>query len=595
MRNWLTIVVLSLLCITCVMGQPKVDEYSESGDCLAISEAVTYTTDGVKKLRLFSDLKGARELLERAIESDSTYAPAHYTLAQMQMYKSADSAYIHARNAYKYDTANTWYLSSYAQSAAMLERFDEAQLLYEKLILLQPRDINAYRILAILHNQQKRPMEAVRLLDSAEVKVGRNPYLVNLKRQILLSNNQVDMVVNDARNRVAQEPYSIEGRIELAELYRDLKRDSLALVEYNAALAIDSMKLETLVSMGDFLQEKGDNVGYIALLKQILKSGEIDEAGKIQLVQEMIDNKELYRREYISIGSLITSLIIQYPNNDLIVEMQSRHLIAMGMLDEALMLLKNHLDVEPPSLKTYRTVIDIERFKERIDSVEFYLNRAMVKFPEEQDLKYEWAFTLSSQKRYDEAIELYEGYLSGASDSLSSSMWGIIGDLHHQVALENKDNKKIFKQRVKQSYRAYDNALKYSPDNAMVLNNYAYFVCEYGGDLNKALDMAERATALFEGNPTFIDTYAWILYRLGRYEDAKVNMRRAISFDTTQNGEIALHFGEILAVLGESTLANHYWGKALEWGMTEEQVDMSRRAAAETLKKQDKGDKKSEE
>lgn len=591
MRNWLTIIVLSLICPMFAVGQPKVDEFSESGDRLAIPDAVTYATDGVKKLKLFNDPKGARELLERAIESDSTYAPAHYTLAQMQMYESADTAYIHARKAYEGDTTNTWYLNSYAQSAAMLEHFDEAQKLYEKLIELQPRDINAYRILAILHNQQKQPMEAVRLLDSAEVKVGRNPYLVNLKRQILLSNSQVDRVIEDAQKLVTQEPYSIENRIELAELYRNLKRDSMALIEYKSALALDSMKLGTLMSMGDFLKEKGDNKGYIALLREILKSNEIDELGKIQMVQELIDNKDLYRQEYISIGSLITTLIVQYPNSERIIDMQAKHLIAMGMLDEALIMLKNHLDIEPPSLKTYRAVIDIERYKERLDSVELYLNRAMVKFPNKEDLKYEWAFTLTSQKRYDEAIEIYDGYLEGASDSMSSSIWGIIGDIHHQVALDNKDNKKIFKQRVKQSYKAYDQALNYSPDNAMVLNNYAYFLCEYGGDLKQAMTMAERATRLFEGNPTFIDTYAWILYKLGRYEDAKINMRRAISFDTTQNGEIALHYGEILAVLGETTLANHYWNKAVEWGINKEMVEKSREAAAMTLQKKDRRSK----
>ncbi|MFI3289678.1 MAG: tetratricopeptide repeat protein [Rikenellaceae bacterium] len=596
MRFWLTIVMLSTLCTSLVVGQQRVDEFSESGDSLTLSDAVRYTTDGVKNLKLFDNVEQAQKLFESAIESDSTYSPAYYALAEMLMYSSADTAYLYAKKAYLSDTSNVRYLSSYAQSAAMLERFDEAQTLHEKLIERQPRNINAYRILAILLNQQKQPLKAVELLDSAEMKVGRNPYLVGLKRQILISNNYTDRVVEDAKSAVEDEPYSIENRVLLAELYRDMKQDSLALVEYKGALALDSMRLETLFSMGEFLKVKGDNAGYLSLLKQILKSDQIDETNKIALVKELIDDREFYRREYLLVGGLITTLIVEYPNNESIVEMQAKHLIAMDMLDEALAMFKSHLNIDPPSFKIYRSVIDIERYKGRLDSVELYLNRAMVKFPDQQqDLEFERAFTLSSQQRFDDAIALYEEFLVGANDSMSGSIWGIIGDLHHQVAISSDPiDKKVFRSRLKKSYKAYDKSLSYMADNAMVLNNYAYFLCEYGGNLERALSLSEHSIELEPSNSTFIDTYAWILYRLGRYDEAKVSMRRAISLDTTQNGEIALHYGEILAALNEMTMANYYWGKAIEWGMSESQVEASRRAAAELATKREKRSKKGE-
>ncbi len=590
MRFWLSIVVMSLFCSSLVVGQQRVDEFSESGDSLTLPDAVNYTTEGVKSLKLFDDTKRARELFERAIESDSTYAPAHYSLAEMLMYSSVDSAYQHARSAYLTDTLNTWYLASYAQSAAIADHTSEAQGLYERLLELQPRDVNAYRILAILLNQQKLPLEAVALLDSAEVKVGRNPYLVNLKHQILLSNNYSERVLEDVKSAVEDEPYSVENRIALAELYRNLKQDSLARVEYNSALALDSMRLETLFSMGDFLKTNGDNGGYITTLKSILKSDQIGEADKIALVKELTDDKELYRREYLLIGGLLTALIIEYPNSEEIIQMQAKHLIAMDMLDEALIMLKTHIDMEPPSLNIYRSVIDIERYKGELDSVELYLNQAMVKFPDQyQELQFEKAFTHTMQHEYDDAIDIYETLLVGATDSMSSSIWGIIGDLHHQAGIApDPMDKKVFRARLKRSYKAYDKALSYPIDNAMVLNNYAYFLCEYGGDLKRALRLSERSIAIDPGSPTFIDTYAWILYRLGRYEEAKTSMRRAISLDTTQNSEIALHYGEILAALDDEMMANYYWGKALEWGMSEEQVEASRRAAEQLATKRKK-------
>ena len=50
----------------------------------------------------------------------------------------------------------------------------------------------------------------------------------------------------------------------------------------------------------------------------------------------------------------------------------------------------------------------------------------------------------------------------------------------------------------------------------MVLNNYAYFLSLEGRELEKALTMSSRAIALTDNNPTYLDTHAWVLFKLGR-------------------------------------------------------------------------------
>ena len=78
--------------------------------------------------------------------------------------------------------------------------------------------------------------------------------------------------------------------------------------------------------------------------------------------------------------------------------------------------------------------------------------------------------------------------------------------------------------------------------------------------------MAGRAIVLEENNPTYLDTYAWVLYRLGRYDEAKKTMQQALSLDRSQNPDLQLHYGDILAALGEKFMAEVYWKKALEGG-----------------------------
>ena len=78
--------------------------------------------------------------------------------------------------------------------------------------------------------------------------------------------------------------------------------------------------------------------------------------------------------------------------------------------------------------------------------------------------------------------------------------------------------------------------------------------------------MSARAIELQKSNSTFIDTYAWIRFKLGRYEEARTYMRQALSLDRTNSGTLALHYGDILFALGDKFMAETYWQRALNMG-----------------------------
>ncbi len=579
-----------LLSVAFVSGQRGVDRVSEAGEKLGIRPEVKYTIDGTKLLGLKRDLMAARKEYEKAVLNNPNYAPARYSLAKSLMNAEADSAMLHARVAYLSDTTNYWYLSTYAQSVLAKEKFDEAMVLYRKLLVLDPQDLNAYRILAILHQHKNEPHTAISLLDSAELKVGRNSYLMGLKRSMLVSTKQFERAIREAKEMVQQEPYSAEYRVALAELYVTTEQYRLAEEQYGEAMMIDSTRLETLLTWGNYLERTKRETEYLEVLRRIMQSEEIDLDNKVILLKEIFGNKELLAREYIRVGDLLRTLLVRYPGSPVLVEMQSDYLLAGGMIEDAVTWLKSHLDEVPPVLSYYVTVIDIESYLQRTDSVELYVTRALKSFPNVKDLRYKMATTYTRQGRYSEAIECYSKELKGATDSLAGSIWGIIGDLHHQISLvEAKEGKaKEAERSMKKCYSSYNKSLKLDPKNIMVLNNYAYFLSESGGDLKLALEMSKLSNELERGNPTFLDTHAWILYRMGEYAEAKVIMRQAISFDNSKNGEIALHYGEILAVLGEETMANFYWERALQWGMSKEEVARSRERAAAVLKKSEK-------
>lgn len=207
-------------------------------------------------------------------------------------------------------------------------------------------------------------------------------------------------------------------------------------------------------------------------------------------------------------------------------------------------------------------MIEIENHLNRPDSVRHYTDRALAIFPHNTDLLHMRGALALQRKEYDEAVTLYNEALKHAdNDTLRSSLWGAIGDVEHQ------------RNQMKRCYKAYDKALRYHADNAMVLNNYAYFLALDNRDLERAHTMITRALSLAENNSTYLDTMAWVLYRLERYAEAKKYMQQALSLDRSRSAELALHYGDILHALGEDFMAKTYWRKALERGAKKEEIE----------------------
>ena len=133
-------------------------------------------------------------------------------------------------------------------------------------------------------------------------------------------------------------------------------------------------------------------------------------------------------------------------------------------------------------------------------------------------------------------------------------MWGAIGDLYHEMG---KD---------KRAFKAYGKALGYNPENVLVLNNYAYYLSLLDKDLEFALQMSEKAVNIESNNASYVDTYAWILHRLGRNEEAKKAMIQALSLSAQRQPSLLIHYGDILWALGEKFMADTYWKKAVDLG-----------------------------
>lgn len=117
--------------------------------------------------------------------------------------------------------------------------------------------------------------------------------------------------------------------------------------------------------------------------------------------------------------------------------------------------------------------------------------------------------------------------------------------------------------RLEDSDSMYERALRLDPKNHLVLNNYGYSLSTRGIQLQRALKMSKEALAQQSNNQSYLDTYGWIYYQLGEYQEAELWVRKAIELGSI-SPVIHEHLGDIYFKLSDKEKAMKFWQKALE-------------------------------
>lgn len=148
----------------------------------------------------------------------------------------------------------------------------------------------------------------------------------------------------------------------------------------------------------------------------------------------------------------------------------------------------------------------------------------------------------------DGAARLLDGGLEAQPDELSLLYArSLVSERRADVAALERDLRHI---------------LRLDPDNAAALNALGYSLTNLTDRHAEALVLIERAMALRPDDPAITDSLGWVLYRLGRHDEALDHLQRA--FDAFPDPEVAAHLGEVLWVDGRHDEAREVWRKGFD-------------------------------
>ncbi|MBO7189501.1 MAG: tetratricopeptide repeat protein [Alistipes sp.] len=509
--------------------------------------------DAVKELSIRRDTAKARRMWSEIIEKDSAYAPALFYLSITDRNREQSLRYAH--RAFASDSTNKWYTANYAEQLVSAGKYTRAIPIFRRLMRIDPTNIRSYHALAVIYGYNGMPYSAISILDSAELRIGYNYYLADIKQELLLSTHQYDRAVVEGKRRIDEHPYDIEAITKLADIYAVAGRDSLARATYERAFKLDTTNVQTIVAIADYYSRLGNTTRMLDYEQHLFRSDKLDIDTKMHRLSQYTVDMNFYAANYHRVGGIIRQMAIEYPNNRDVRGVYAQHLIYGGDHGQALEYLLHHLegyDVQPAD---FLLVIQLEHYLGLNDQMNRDMARALELFPHDTDLLSLYSYICSERGDYKSAISVLEWALVGVKDDLQrSSLMGNIGDMYHEMG----DDKSAF--------RYYKRALALNEDNALVLNNYAYFLSLLDKNLDEALVMAERAVSLQPNNASYADTYAWVLHRLGRNEEAKRAMRQALTLSSQMDASLLMHYADILWALGETFMAETYWQKAVERG-----------------------------
>ncbi len=522
----------------------------------------TYFSNGLQS-KYRDDTEGAIRNFEQALRFMPDDAASMYELSE-QYYNAGriEEAFNMIQQAAKIDPENKWYQMRLGLFYRNLEQYDDFIKLYEKLTAKYPDDPDMLSELIEAYLLTENYGKALEKMDLLEKQIGQNDLITEQRLAIYKHQGSSKKVIAELEKLIEQNPENIRYYGLLAQEYSENGKIKDAVKTYEKIKEINPENPYINVSLLELYEKNGDNDKAFKELLAAIRNQNLDIATKTNTYDYWMNKHQADKdidEQARQCGQAFVEALPDHKLGYLI--LGSCYLIEENSVKSKAMYQKV-LSIDSTDFYGWQNLIISESRLNENEAVRDHAIAAL-KFYPMQPVFYWYAGVANAVlTNNDDAITYLEKGRRYTTDKLQMSEFdGFLGDLYHQQGDEAK------------AFDAYDRTLRNNPDNALVLNNYAYYLSLRGERLDEALEMAIRANELVPDNVYYTDTYAWVLYKLGRYKEAEKIMKKCLGLEKNPSGANLEHYGDILLKLGKESEAMEYWKKAQKAGGASKELD----------------------
>ena len=499
----------------------------------------------------------AYEMLQHCLSICPTAPSAQYKLANYYFALSQKEKALEALLcAVKGEPDNYWYrqtLAMYYQSTReygkAIEVIEEMQTLFPK------RNGELLPALVGLYNHTGQYDKVIDALGRLELITGKSEAISMEKmRNYLLVGNQ-EAAFGEVEALAAEHPDNSYYRVVLAEVYMDYGRAAEAEPILLDILNEDPNNAPAKITLAEYYRQQADTTHYLAMADSVMMSAAVNEELKVRMMAQLIKEGQ----DSLWVMDLFERAIARPQQSAQLGHLCAQYMVSLEQPEERIRpVLLRMLEVEPDHIPARSQLLSYAAGRNDVEEMVQLCSEGIDYNPEVLEYYYYKGIGLAYYlQRPAEALETFGQALRQVTEESNTEMvadlYTAMGDLLQEQG------------EMREAYECYDKALQYNPSKLLVLNNYAYCLAEEGNELEKAEQMSRRTIEAEPDNATYLDTYAWILYKLQRYEEARTHIEHAIEVDTNPSDVLYEHAGDIHLRLGNKAQALAYWHKALLW------------------------------
>jgi len=503
------------------------------------------------KERILGNYQDALNLFMQCIAIAPEESTPYYEVANLyDASKQADLALEYAGKAVKLDPENYWYRILYAQSLQKAGKITETIEEYKTLIKKDGGNVGLYFELAGMQLYSGKYKESIDSFNEIEKRAGITEELSIQKEKIYIKMGDVDGAANEVQQLIDHAPDNLKYQVLLADLYMANDLDEKASKVYHDILEKDPQNPYANLSLYDYYKKKGEKEKASIVLKKAFASIELDIDAKMKILLSYYDTKDRdLKKEALDLCQI---LVKTHSREAKAYTIYADFLYQEKKLEGAKDNYLKAIELDESKLPIWNQLMFIESELQDNEALLRDSKKALALFPNQPLFYFFYGATNLQKKEYKEAVE----YLSIGKDyvfknpPLLAQFYANLGDANHGL------------KQFLASDSAYEEALKIDPKNIYVLNNYGYYLSLREEKLDRAEELSAYCNELEPDQSNYQDTYAWILYKQGKFIQAKDWLEKALINGAASNAVILEHLGDTHAKLQNLVKALEFWTRA---------------------------------